>query len=187
MFSSGRFGLTVLVVLSVSLIWTGYLAAHSSGQFGVCDASDGCRCHSQTPNANGDVTVSISGPQVVDAGSTNSYTISVAGIPAGTTGGFNLCASGGTLIAGTGMQLDTGELTHSNPDNRSWTFEWTAPSSGAANYEFLAVAQATNGGQTSGDSWNWYGDAQGTPFSITVVGPLPTVPTTWGLLKAQYR
>jgi hypothetical protein len=58
--------------------------------------------------------------------------------------------------------------------------------SGTANYEFHAVAQATNGSGTSGDSWNWYGDTQGAPFSIVVVGPLPLKHLSWGLLKALY-
>lgn len=183
----GQFGLTVLVVLTTSVTGAAFLAAHSTGRTGECATSDGCDCHDTMPNANGDVTVHITGPQVVDAGSTNSYTISVTGTPGGSTGGFNLCTSGGTLVAGANSQVSNGELTHSNGDNRWWAFEWTAPYAGPVYYDFVAVAQATNGGLKSGDSWNWYGDAQGTPFRIEVVGPLPVLPTSWGLLKTRYR
>lgn len=185
--SPGRFGLTFSIVLALSVCWAGFLAARSTGRIGECATSDGCDCHDKTPNANGDVTVTVAGPDTVDAGATNGYRIWLSGGPSGNTGGFNLCASGGTLIAGSGCKVDTGELTHSNGDNRFWLFEWIAPMAAPATYEFTAVAQATDGAQTSGDSWNWYGGAQGTPFTITVVPPTPVLPTSWGRLKARYR
>jgi hypothetical protein len=184
---SSRIGLTFGLVTIATTMWAGYLAARTGGVSGVCESSEGCDCHSASPNANGAATVTITGPQLVDAGTTHSYTITVTGGPSGTTGGFNLCATEGTLIAGTGSSLDNGELVHSNADNRSWTFEWTAQASGSALVDFFAVAQATDGSGRSGDSWNWYGGAQSTPFTIVVAGPLPVVPVTWGLLKATYR
>ena len=113
------------------------------------------------------MTVSISGPQIVQPGSTNSYTVSVSGGPATTTGGFNLKAAGGTLIAGANNQLLSGELTHLSRDFRTWSFTWKAPAvDGTVN--FYAAAQGVNGSSTSGDSWNWYGGAVNTPFPITV-------------------
>ena len=182
-----RFGMTFGIVAVSLTLWVGYLAARSGGVSGVCTSSEGCDCHSSTPNDNGVATVTITGPQLVDSGTTNSYTIAVTGGPSGTTGGFDLCATEGTLIAGVGSKLDSGELIHSNGDNRSWTFQWTAQTAGMALVDFFAVAQATDGSGRSGDSWNWYGDTESTPFTITVVGPLPIQPTSWGLLKDRYR
>ena len=181
-----RINLTVMVVTLVTLAWAGYLAANSGGRVGVCESANGCNCHGPDPNGNGDVTVSITGPQDVQVGSTNSYMISVSGGPAGTTGGFNLCTSEGTLIPGTGNEESQGELTHSNGNNRSWTFEWTAPGTETV-ASFTAVAMSTNDGGTSGDSWNWYGDAVGTGFDIAVTATVPTDPITWGKLKKQYQ
>ncbi|MEK6987918.1 MAG: choice-of-anchor V domain-containing protein, partial [Candidatus Thermoplasmatota archaeon] len=87
--------------------------------------------------------------------------------PAGTTGGVNLKATAGTLIAGPNNKLEAGELTHSNSSSRSWSFNWRAPATeGAVN--LYAASQACNGSGTGGDSWNWYGGAVNTPFPITV-------------------
>ncbi len=180
-----RINLTVMVVTLIMVVWAGYLAGNSGGRVGVCEAVTGCSCHGTTPNGNGDVTVTISGPQDVLIGTTHSYTIEVSGGPSGTTGGFNLCASGGTLIPGAGNEESQGELTHSNGDNRSWTFEWTAPDS-ETGVDFVAVSMATDGSQTGGDSWNWYGNAAGEGFSVTVSATVPVKPLTWGKLKKQY-
>jgi hypothetical protein len=155
-------------LVAFSILWAGQLLARSTGIIGVSELPNGCSCHDSSPNANGNVTVDIQGPQTVEPSATESYTITVTGDPAGTTGGFNLTADAGTLIAGANNKLDTGELTHIDRDSRSWTFEWQAPGAeGTAN--FFAVAQATNGSGTGGDSWNWYGGAQSTPFAIEVV------------------
>lgn len=180
-----RINLTVMVVTLIMVVWAGYLAGNSGGRVGVCEAVTGCFCHDSNPNGNGDATVAISGPQDVLIGTTHTYTISVSGEPSGTTGGFNLCASGGTLISGAGNEENQGELTHSNGDNRSWTFEWTAPSS-VGGIDFTAVGQATDGSGTGGDSWYWYGDAAGGGFSITVSATVPVKPINWGKLKKQY-
>ena len=113
------------------------------------------------------MTVGISGSQYVKPSSTNSYTISATGGPAGTTGGVDLKATGGTLVPGTGTYLLSGELTHSSNAQRSWTFSWQAPAT-EGTYSFYAVAMSSNGSGTTGDSWNWYGGAVNTPFNITV-------------------
>ena len=181
-----RIAVTVLTVTLAMALWAGYIYARTGGVGDLCEAAQGCDCHSDMPNANGAVTVAITGPQSVDVGTTNSYTISVTGGPSGTTGGFNLCADGGTLVAGPGTVAASGQLIHTNADNRSWTFEWTAPDT-ETSVEFTAVGQATDGAQTRGDSWNWYGGSAGSPFSITVTGPVPVEPITWGLLKDRYR
>ncbi len=155
-------------VMAGLTLWAGSLLARSTGITGVAQSATGCSCHSSTPNANGAVTVSIVGPIAVQPGSTHAYTISVTGGPATTLGGFNLRTDAGTLIAGPNTEVSSGELTHSNPNQRSWDFDWTAPNTNTTAH-FYAVTQACNGsGNTQGDSWNWYGGAVNTPFSITV-------------------
>ena len=160
--------LLTATVVAGTMLWAGLLLARSTGLTGVAQSATGCSCHSSTPNANGPVTVTISGPQAVLPSSTNSYTISVSGGPATTMGGFNLKAAGGTLIAGANNQLLSGELTHLSRDFRTWSFTWQAPAT-EGQVNFYAVAQAVNGtGNNNGDSWNWYGGAVNTPFPITV-------------------
>ena len=160
--------LLTATVVTGAMLWAGLLLAKSSGITGVAQSPTGCSCHSSTPNANGPVTVSISGPQTVQPSSTNTYTVSVSGGPATTPGGFNLKAAGGTLIAGANNQLLRGELTHLSRDFRTWSFTWQAPAT-EGQVNFYAVAQAVNGtGNNNGDSWNWYGGAVNTPFPITV-------------------
>lgn len=174
-------------LITASLVlWSAHLMAHSGGETGVSSSANGCSCHSSSRNANGTATVSITGPQTVEAGSVNDFTVAVTGGPSGTTGGFNLSANGGTLTAGTGNRLSNGELTHSNNSRRSWSFKWTAPAS-TGTYRFVAVAQATDGSARTGDSWNWYGGAAGAQFNITVTESTPVARTSWGQVKAQYR
>ena len=155
------------ILLTTATLSAGMLIARSSGVSGVSQNSDGCDCHDPTPNANGNVTVDITGPSLVGLNSTNEYTVTVSGLPAGTTGGFNLASSAGTLVPGTNNQLDNGELVHVDETSRSWTFEWQAPGSDGTE-SFWAVGMASDGSGRGGDSWNWYGDAQSTPFDITV-------------------
>ena len=164
-FAPRMLGVTLTVT---STLWAAYLLARSDGMTGGAQSSRGCSCHSSTPNANGPVTVTITGPQAVRPDSTKIYTIMVSGGPAATKGGFNLKAQAGTLIAGPNTKLVGGELTHSNPDSRSWSFGWHAPATeGTVN--FYVVGQACDGsGNNNGDSWNWYGGAVNTPFPIAV-------------------
>jgi hypothetical protein len=178
--------LLVAVITASLVLQAALLMASSGGKTGVSASANGCNCHSSSRNASGTATVSISGPQNVAPGSVHDYTISVTGGPSGTTGGFNLSADGGTFTAGTGCRVSSGEMTHSNNSRRSWTFQWTAPATNGT-YKFVAVAQATNGSGSSGDSWNWYGGAAGAAFPITVDSSTPTLRASWGALKSRYR
>ncbi|MEZ5174414.1 MAG: choice-of-anchor V domain-containing protein [Bacteroidia bacterium] len=67
----------------------------------------------------------------------------------------------GTLIAGTGMQLNGSNryITHTSAgtaqngtNSRTWTFQWTAPAAGSGNVTFYSAMNATNSSNTnSGD------------------------------------
>lgn len=69
---------------------------------------------------------------------------------------FNGGATAGTLIAGSGTQIQSSGryITHtsagtaqSGVNSRTWTFQWTAPASGTVN--FYAAMNATNSGSNS--------------------------------------
>ena len=164
-------GFMVALVTASLAFWAACLFADGGGRTGVSTSANGCSCHGSSPNANGAVSASLTGPQTVLAGSLSNYTISVAGAPSGAAGGFNLKADGGTFTAGTGNKVSNGELTHSNNSSRSWSFKWTAPAI-AGTYRFWAVGMTSNGSGTGGDSWNWYGGTVSTPFTITVGAPI---------------
>jgi len=173
-----------LIISAVGLaLWAGQPSAKVDGISGKTRSATGCSCHSSTPN--GAVSVTISGPQAVAPGSTNSYTIALTGGVAGTTGGFDLSASSGTLVPGTGSRLLNNELVHSNNSRRSWTFNWTAPAA-AGFVNLYAVGLTSNGSATSGDGWNFSGGAVNTAFVIDV-STTPALPTTWGMVKDVYR
>jgi hypothetical protein len=106
-------------------------------------------------------TVTLTGPMSVASGSTNTYTLSVAG---GTNlAGLDVATSAGTLLAGTNTQILSGELTHTAPSGPSWTFSWTAPTvTSNATVTLWAAAIDSFGGGT--------GHIQ---QSITVTAPVP--------------
>jgi hypothetical protein len=172
----------VLSVLGLAL-WASQPSARSTGVIGKTQSATGCSCHGSTPNTS--VVVTITGPNAVAPGSTGTYTIALTGGIAGTTGGFNLKASSGTLVAGTGSQLLSGELAHVDNTRRSWTFRWTAPAT-AGFVNMYAVGLTSNGSGSSGDGWNFSGGALNTAFVIDV-NPTPALPTTWGTVKDAYR
>ena len=156
----------VTTALGALALWSAEVMAHSTGSPGLAQSPTGCSCHNTAPNQNGAVTVTITGPQAVAPGATYAYTISVSGGPGGTTGGVDLHATGGRLIAGTGTAIESGDLVHSDATHRSWPFSWTAPGT-QGNYNFYAIGMSSNG-TFGADSWNWYGGAVNTPFIISV-------------------
>lgn len=157
----------------------GRLAAHSNGVSGKYANATGCSCHGAAANGNGNVVVDVQGPTALAPGATGHFTLTVIGDPAGTTGGVDVHASAGTLVAGTGTKLSGGEVVHSDNTRRAWSFDWQAPiTEGAYNLQAIALADNNDGG-TDGDSWNWFGGVAGTPFAITVsqaVGVDPAAP-----------
>jgi len=169
---------TTLVATILGLaLWAGQPSARGDGVTGKTQSSTGCSCHGSTANAG--VVVTLSGPQTVAPGSTNSYTLTVTGGPAGTTGGFDLRATTGMLVAGTGCKMVTGELVHVDNTHRSWTFQWTAPMM-AGTCDMYAVGMTSNGSGSSGDGWNFSGGALNAAFTIQVndlVDAAPLAPT----------
>ena len=123
---------------------------HSGGRTG--SASSGCACHGGGANQ---VTPSLSGfpADGYVASSTYGLTIGGTGGPSGSGGGFNLDADLGSFSnPGSNAQISNGEVTHSNANARTWTVDWTAPSSGSGNVTFDLTVNFVNGnGNTGGD------------------------------------
>lgn len=71
---------------------------------------------------------------------------------------FPSASTAGTMIAGTGMQLNGGGryITHTSSgtaqngsNSRTWTFQWIAPAAGSGSLTFYAAMNATNSSNTS--------------------------------------
>ncbi len=164
-----------LIIFSLCFVIAVSLAvyARSNGYTGLTSStSNGCYCHSTGANSNVSLSVSSqSGSFTVQTGSTLNLTITVsssnsnhsaAGIDIAvkttTTGETNA----GTLNpgSGSGLQLSSGELTHSSPKSlqsgsASFSFSWTAPSQ-PGNYYLRAIANCVNGNGNAdaNDQWN---------------------------------
>lgn len=118
----------------------------------------GCDCHG---NLTSSVNVSILGADSVAAGQTKTIRIKIQG-GAAVAGGFNVAAKFGTLSVGTfpGIQLISGELTHTSPklfsaDTVSWFFNYTAPSTPGYDTLYACGNSTNNNGQNTGDTWNF--------------------------------
>jgi hypothetical protein len=122
------------VILIIFLLFgiSALIYAYGSGVAGCTlkNQSTGCNCHSTVPNTN--VTVTLSGPDTVLAGSTNTYTFSVNTSGSFTKGGIDIAISNGTLGIGTssGIKISSGEVVHSSKFTSATTktFTFTAPS-----------------------------------------------------------
>jgi len=130
--------------------------AYSGGIYGQGTGCGGGYCHgSGTQTA----TVSLSGePTTYTAGSTYTLSISVTGGASSTNGGFALDVDKGTLSSpGTGVKINTAanSATHTNNNYRSWSVDWTAPSTGSGVVSIDVAANAADGnGYNTNDAWD---------------------------------
>ena len=140
--------LVLLLVLAVPQDAFG----NSGGKTG--QSANGCGCHGGGANQ---VTPSLSGLPTAGYAPSTTYGLTVGGTggPSGTQGGFNLDADLGSFSnPGTNAQILSGEVTHSNSNSRTWTVDWTAPSSGSGNVTFdLSVNFVNGNGNTGGDGY----------------------------------
>ena len=151
--------------------------ANSGGMIGVVQI--GCTCHG---NASSGTSLSIPGRSTaitVKPGETLSLSLIVAH-SSQSRAGMNVAVlnssggNAGTLQAGSGSQLISGQLTHTSPQaisngSASFPFQWIAPAA-PGTYTLRAVGNAVNGdGGSGGDGWNFLA-----PITITVENPAPT-------------
>ena len=135
-------------------------------------AGSGCSCHYGST-----ATLSENFPSTYTAGQTYSIQISASGGVSGSNGGFNVVVDKGTLSTpGTGImsvKVDSSgqSATHTTNSYRSWSFDWTAPSTGSGTTSVdIAVLTANGNNANSGDGW--------TSSSITIPeGSSNTAPT----------
>ena len=102
--------------------------ASSSGKF---NASSGCgSCHGAS---SATVTPTHSGfPSDYTPSQTYLVTIGISTSASGSHGGFSFSVDNGALSnPGSNVQLSGLQATHNSDAARSWSFEWTAPSSGS--------------------------------------------------------
>ncbi len=130
--------------------------AYSGGIYGQGTGCGGGYCHgSGTQTA----TLSMSGqPTAYAAGTTYTLTVSVTGGASSTNGGFALDIDKGSLSSpGTGVKINTAadSATHTNYNYRSWSVDWTAPSTGSGVVSIDVAANAVDGtGTKSNDVWD---------------------------------
>ena len=163
--------LTIIVIACMVLT----LPTMEGKQNGIHNqAGSGCSCH----YSGGSPTLSENFPSTYTAGQTYNIQISVSGGVSGSNGGFNVVVDKGTLSTpGTGImsvKVDSAgqSATHTTNSYRSWSFDWTAPTTGSGTTSVdIAVLAANGNGATSSDAW--------TSSSITIpeAGPSNTAPT----------
>ncbi len=155
--------------------------AWSAGKTG--QTQDGCTCHGSANSSTKVTLTSGSGSFTVDPGSTTKFTVAIdnssmskagmnVGVKTSETGGSNI----GTLAAGSGTKIQSGEVTHDgeqslNSGKFDFTFDWTAPAT-HGEYWIRGVANAVNdNGGTSGDQWNKFTTQKVTVAGVTVSAP----------------
>lgn len=166
----------ILAIVACSFLFY----AHSTGITNTTQKNgSGCNCHAAEPSSA--VTVTISGPDQVTVGATETYTVTITGGPL-TRGGTNIAASSGILtpVDGQGLQKIGEELTHSLPKassggSVSFQFSYTAPAE-AGSVTLFANGNSVNfNGNNTGDQWNFAQNKAVTVTGTTDVDDLPLV------------
>jgi hypothetical protein len=122
-------------------------------------------CHDPMPNANGQVTVSVT-PTLhsIDSGTQGSITARVTGGPNLGFGGLCMQTTRGSFVAGTNTRISaTGDaITHVGQTMNSWTFGIRAFNNGLA--LLTTAAQSANLDiQPTGDSFGFWGPNSNIP------------------------
>tara|TARA_Y100000766_G_scaffold284894_1_gene305266 strand:+ start:10971 stop:13364 length:2394 start_codon:yes stop_codon:yes gene_type:complete len=145
--------------------------------------------------------VSLTGhPTQYTAGATSTLSISVSNGVSGTNGGFSLEVDKGSLSSGVGFAVNVNSAqnsaTHSitGSSQRSWSVDWTAPSTGSGIVTLSVAGMTANGaGGNSGDRWATLsyqipeaGGVPNTPPDVSNVVLGPTGATTSSTLTLSY-
>lgn len=163
----------VLIGLFLGSVYFSSAFAFSSGVTGQSCTN----CHT-----SGSTTVSITGPDVIQAHSGSQYTLTITGDgPGGTTpeviGGLNVAATDGILaLVDAATRLENGEITHTQPkaftgNTVSWLFEWAPPVDAVAGDSFVLSGQGVNANDMAGSGGDFVGT---TTFNVQFV-PIPAV------------
>ncbi len=147
--------LCLFAILCLAMV-TPMSNAYSGGISGQGTGCGGGYCHGTNTQT---ATISMSGqPTTYVAGSTYTLSVSVTGGVSSNSGGFALDIDKGSLSSpGTGVQINTAanSATHMNSNYRSWSVDWTAPSTGSGTVSIdVAVNAADGNGGNSNDVWD---------------------------------
>ncbi len=120
-------------------------------------AQDGCGpCHGSSASTN--TAVAINGlPDLYEPNQNYSLTVEVTStdVP-GSDGGFDISVTEGTFVItnSTSTQISNGEViqTGAGSHQRTWSFNWTAPTSGSVTFNVTGLASDGTGG-AGGDAW----------------------------------
>lgn len=185
-----KFAAWVVLLLLLAVVFTPEADASKDGRY---NASSGCSCHGSSNTVNPSLTGL---PAAYVADTTYTLTVGMGGNPA--NGGFNIKVTKGTLsnpdanaqIASNGLQA-----THKlSATTASWTFDWTAPStgSGTVNVNLAVVAGNGNGQKNSADVYDTFATSineqvsTNDPPSISNLALSPSLPTTVDDLSVTY-
>jgi len=185
---SRRIAVFLVVLFLISTAQT--VQSNSTGKTG--SSSSGCSCHGSSSS----MSVSLSGLPSSGYEAVTTYSLTWDGgphIPG--AGGFNLDANFGSWSnLGNNVKLVNGELTHDGTSSRTWSADWTSPSTGSGTVFFsLAVLYANGNGNNQGDSWDTgsWNLAESTvstnnPPNATNVRYVPSTPTKATGLGVEY-
>jgi hypothetical protein len=149
---------TLVVAVLLLALWSNQMVGASPNGLGS-EANEGCLCH--TPQA--DTKVVLSGfPDAYEANTTYTLTLEViSAIEAmdnRSQGGFRMLVSEGQVVHDntTMQELDNGWThTYNGSSQRTWTFEWTSPTSNDSATTFTVHGNAVNGNNAqTGDAWS---------------------------------
>ncbi|MBO57582.1 MAG: hypothetical protein CMA77_01110 [Euryarchaeota archaeon] len=156
--------LAITALLVASLMLAPSLQARSGG---INNVDSGCTCHSGSPSSDVSPFMTLGNgsalPSEYNPGETYTFSFGFTGGPGSefiaerqNTGGFNLVATSGTLtILDDSTQMIAGQLTHTTTgnDQMNWSVDWTAPSSGSANFQL--TVNSVDGDASPGDGDHW--------------------------------
>lgn len=178
------FKILLLTVITLGCVHT--MSANGTGRTG--SAVEGCNnggwsCHGAE---SGNTTITVLpqfGATLMAPGETRQFTAVVAHTSQPKAGinvvvrNSNNTANAGTMTAGSGTKVSSGEITHNNKQDFvngqcTFTFSWTAPTT-TGTYSLRAAALAAdNNGSAWGDNW-----VLGTPLDISVENPVIQEPS----------
>ena len=148
---------SIIVVTVIVLAASEILYSYANGVSGRTrkTTTSGCSCHSSSVNTG--LSVVMTGPDSVVAGSTTSYTLTISSAT-GSKAGLDVAVRNGTLGTNqSGTKLLNGELVNSNGRSFTsgaavYTFNYIAPSTSVVDTLF-SIGLASAGGANG--SWNW--------------------------------
>ncbi|KXK44534.1 MAG: hemagluttinin repeat-containing protein [Chlorobi bacterium OLB5] len=152
---SKKFFAAVIVIFFAS---SALLIGDENGRTGrtLKTSTSGCSCHG---SINTGVTVTITGPDTVNTGQTQQYTLTVTNT--GKVGmGLDIATRLGTLgVVGNTTHLSNGELTHNanipmTNGTASVNFNYTAPGTGGTDTLWAAGLAGNGQNNSGGDAWN---------------------------------